>query len=152
MSQIHVAVARVIAARPETIYAVISDYRVGHPAILPKRYFTDYAVEQGGQGAGTAVRVTLKAFGSVNRFRLEVSEPEPGRVLAERDVDGGAATTFTLEPLAGGQQTNVTIATDFPGRSGLAGGVEKWIKSWVTQRIYAAELEQLAGYVRGRQA
>lgn len=152
MRQIHVTVSRVIAARPEAIYAVLADYQVGHPAILPKRYFTDYGVEQGGQGAGTVVRVTLKAFGSVNRFRLEVSEPEPGHVLAERDGGSGTLTTFTLEPLPGGEQTQVTIATEFAGRDGVAGSIEKPIKSWVTRRIYYEELEQLAGFVRGRQA
>jgi hypothetical protein len=37
---IHAEASMVIDARPEEIYAVVSDYRVGHPAILPRQYFT----------------------------------------------------------------------------------------------------------------
>jgi hypothetical protein len=44
----HVEVSSVMAARPEELYVVIEDYQVGHPAILPRQYFTELVVEQGG--------------------------------------------------------------------------------------------------------
>ena len=44
--------SEVINAPPEKIYAIISDYHEGHPAILPSRYFTEIVVTAGGQGEG----------------------------------------------------------------------------------------------------
>ena len=44
--------SEIINAPPEHIYAIISDYHEGHPAILPSRYFTKMVVTAGGQGEG----------------------------------------------------------------------------------------------------
>ena len=66
MSTIHVEVSDVIKARPEQVYAVLSDYRMGHPAILPKPYFTSLTVDEGGQGAGTRIQVHMKVLGALN--------------------------------------------------------------------------------------
>ena len=45
-------------------------------------------MEEGGYGAGTRIRVGVHLAGRKSSFRADVSEPEPGRVLA-RDRDGG---------------------------------------------------------------
>ncbi len=150
MTMLHAEYSEVIYARPEAIYAVLSDYEQGHPAILPKQYFTELEVEQGGHGAGTILRGALKVWGTEYRFHQIVSEPEPGRVLMETDLDNGQVTKFIVEPLDNGQRTRVTIASDFPPSPGLIGLTERWIKPAVTRRIYAAELAQLAAYVKGR--
>ncbi|MCI0395068.1 MAG: SRPBCC family protein [Chloroflexi bacterium] len=147
MSQIHVEASAVINARPEKIYGILSDYRVGHPAILPKPYFTELTVEEGGQGAGTVMRVRMKVMGVEVAYHLVVSEPEPGRVLVETDEAAGVVTTFTVEPLNGGQQSRVTIATDMRASPGLRGFMEKLMNPPVTRRIYRQELENLAEYV-----
>lgn len=55
MSQIHAQATAVIDAPPEVVYAILADYRADHPAILPKQYFAECAVEEGGQGAGTVI-------------------------------------------------------------------------------------------------
>jgi hypothetical protein len=47
-TMIHIKASRVFDARPEELYRVVSDYRVGHPAILPKQYFTELVVEHSG--------------------------------------------------------------------------------------------------------
>ena len=52
MSYYTAKASKVIDAPADQIYAVISDYHEGHPAILPTRYFTDMTVIQGGQGEG----------------------------------------------------------------------------------------------------
>jgi hypothetical protein len=39
LPDIHVSASAVIAAVPSVIYALIADYRQGHPSILPPRYF-----------------------------------------------------------------------------------------------------------------
>ena len=74
-----------LAAPPDRVYAVIADYDHGHPRILPKQ-FTGLTVEQGGVGEGTVIRVSMRVFGRRFEFRGFVTEPEPGRVLVERNV------------------------------------------------------------------
>ncbi len=103
MSTIHVEVSDVIKARPEQVYAVLSDYRTGHPAILPKPYFTSLTVDEGGQGAGTRIQVHMKVLGAERHYQFVIREPEPGRVLVESDEAAGVTTTFTVEPLDGGE-------------------------------------------------
>jgi hypothetical protein len=148
MKQIRVEVSHVIEARPAEVYAILADYRVGHPAILPKPYFTEVAVEQGGQGAGTIARVRMKVMGKEMVYRQVVSELEPGRVLREVDTTAGVATTFTVEPLNGGGRSRVTIATDAAISPGLTGWLERMFNPIVMRRIYRQELQQLAEYVR----
>lgn len=48
MNQMHIEQAAVIDAHPQEVYAVISDYRVGHQAILPRPFFSEMIVKQGG--------------------------------------------------------------------------------------------------------
>lgn len=151
MNTIHAEASRVIHARPEEIYAVIADYHVGHPAILPKPYFTGLVVEQGGQGAGTVVMTTMNIFGSQYRFHQVVSEPEPGRVLVETDMDTGQFSQFILEPLNGGTQTRVTISSEFPPGPGIRGLVERLTQPAIARHIYRKELNNLAEYLRRKQ-
>jgi hypothetical protein len=150
MHWIHAEASSVIDARAEEIYAVIADYHAGHPAILPKAYFSSLTVEKGGQGAGTIITGSVKVFGTAYPFRLLVSEPEPGRRLVETDTETGQFTHFILEPINGGAQTHVTIRSEFPPAPGLMGWLERLTKPAVTRRIYRAELQQLAQYMQHR--
>ena len=52
----------VIPAQAQKVYDLLADYRVGHPAILPKE-FTKLEVLEGGRGAGTKTRITMKSWG-----------------------------------------------------------------------------------------
>jgi hypothetical protein len=151
-NSIHVEVSSVIDARPEELYAVIADYQVGHPAILPRQYFTELIVEQGGQGAGTVLHGKVKVFGREYPFRQRISEPEPGRVLIETDLDTGQVTQFIVEPLTGSGLTRVTIASDFPRSPGLLGLLERLTRPLIVRDIYMKELRQLADYVRSKRA
>jgi hypothetical protein len=136
-----------IAAQPEAIYAVIANYRQGHPQIVPKPYFTKLEVEQGGVGAGTIVRVYMRVFGVDRVLRHQVLESEPGRVLVEQDMDADSATTFTVTPAEGGQ-TRLHIATEWAARPGVTGWLERVLTKRVLQSIYAKELRQLAAYIQ----
>lgn len=147
---IHVEASHIVDARPEDVYAVVSDYRVGHPAILPRQYFTRLDVEKGGQGAGTILRGALKVFGQEYTFHQEVTEPEAGRVIAETDIETGQYTSFTFESLNSGKQTRVTIVSDFPPSRGFTGFMEKFMKPAIIRKIYNAELQQLADYLRAK--
>jgi len=149
MSNIHVSVSRVIDAPADVIYGILSDYRAGHPSILPKPYFKELVVEEGGVGEGTVARVGMEVMGSQQTLRLRVTEPEPGRVLREEDAAAGVVTLFTVEPLAAGR-SRVTFDTDMPASDGLRGWLERRTTPFFMRRIYHAEQALLADMARTR--
>jgi hypothetical protein len=133
------------------VYSILADYREGHPHILPRRYFTSLAVEQGGVGEGTVIRFGMRAFGKTRESRATVSEPEPGRVLVETVLgDSGIVTTFVVEP--DGRRSRVTISTELNSAAGLRGLFERYATTKFLKRVYATELEQLNGFARERSA
>ncbi len=137
-----VAASAHIDAPASRVYAIIADYHAGHPSILPKA-FRNFVVEQGGVGAGTIIRFEVHAFGTVTRCRAIVSEPEPGRVLVETNVEPTTSpTTFTVEPAPDGG-CDVTFVTEATSRPGLAGAIERWLSTRFLKKLYAEELELL---------
>lgn len=148
MSIVHVEVSEVINATPAKVYAVLSDYRIAHPAVLPKPYFQELVVEEGGVGEGTVFRLRMKTLGVENRYRMTVTEPEPGRVLMEADEDAGVVTTFTVDPVGDGAQTRLTIATDTRLNPGIKGFIEKLFAPMMARRIYRKELSNISDYLR----
>src|SRR4030095_85973 len=83
MKEVHATASRTIRAEPGIVYAILADYRVGHPSILPQRTFLSLEVEEGGAGAGTVFRLRMKSFGTVREMRAKVAEPKRGRGLIE---------------------------------------------------------------------
>lgn len=152
MSTIRIQESRVVDAKAEAIYAVLADYRVGHPAILPKPYFTSMIVEKGGIGTGTEISGRIKVLGVEQVFRGVISEPEPGRILVEADPQAGTTTTFTLEPLSDSSQTRVTITTEMKASPGFKGLMERLMTPAIMRRIYREELQNLAGYMSSKRA
>jgi hypothetical protein len=135
-----------IPAPATVVYQLIADYRNGHPSILPAKYFGALSVLKGGYGAGTEIAFEMYPFGGklvATKSRARITEPHPGRVLVETDVERGIATTFTVEPV-GRDATWVEFATVLPMRAGLAGRIEKWLVTRLLRSIYVAELAQLA--------
>ena len=150
MTRARVAASSIIDARPEIVYAIIADYRNGHPRILPHEYFKKLEVEEGGVGAGTRTRFEMRVLGTTKSFHHVVSEPQPGRVLVESDVDGNSATTFTVVPHGGG--TEITIETEFQTRGGILGALERFLTAMMMRRIYAKELNNLSAYATTKSA
>jgi uncharacterized protein len=148
MNQYQIAVSKIIDANPADIYGVMSDYKVGHPAILPKAFFSKLIVLEGGQGAGTVIEVHMEVYGTKRVFHQVVSEPEPGHLLVEKDAEAGVTTTFTVEPLDGGKQSNVMISTISRTAPGMPGFLERLFTPLIIRRIYEQELENLDKYVR----
>lgn len=141
---VSVSAEAAIDAPPAVVYGLIADYRRGHPRILPSPYFQDLIVEQGsGVGAGTLIRYKARLGGVTRELRAQVTEPEPGRVLVETDLDTGVRSTFTVAPRDEGRGTHVTIATEFPPR-GLRGWLEAMFARRLLPKIYALELANLA--------
>jgi hypothetical protein len=106
MSQLCVSAERTVAAPAEAVYALLADYRHGHPSILPPA-FSNLTVLRGGTGAGTEIRFAMTLGGRKQLVEASVGEPEPGRVLTETYPDRGAVTSFTVDPL--GNQSRVQI-------------------------------------------
>ena len=148
MAYITTEVSEIIDARPEKVYQILADYHTHHPAILPQPYFTKLEVEKGGTGAGTIAHVYMNVMGVKTTFRLEVSEPEKGRIIQEKDKEADLTTTFTLDPVQDGSKTRVTIHTDARASKGIKGLIERWVNPSITRKIYQKELAILNEYAK----
>ena len=144
-----ITASAVIPARCERVYTLIANYHEGHPRIVPKQ-FSGMVVEQGGIGAGTVIRFQMSVFGKKQTFRAAVTEPEPGRVLVETDLDANrAVTTFTVDQGPAPADSRVTIATELKVRSGFLGIIEKSLGTRLLRPMYLRELENLARVATG---
>lgn len=147
MGQIQVHVTDDILAPPDVIYALLADYKHGHPHILPKNTFTNLQVEAGGIGAGTIISLSTRLGTITRQMRMAVSEPEPGTVLQETDLETQLVTTFTVQPKDRGDHARVTIATTWDSAPGLWGVLERLLAPGLLRRVYQRELSLLADYI-----
>lgn len=152
MGQISAKAVDILDARPEDVYATIADYHKGHPSILPTKNLYDLRVEQGGYGAGTVIRFKARVLGVEQSFHHRVSEPEPGRVLVEQDIEPGqnVTTTFTVTPLENGEKSQVEICTTLDASPGLRGLAERLLVPLTNPPIYRKELKLLETVARQR--
>jgi uncharacterized protein YndB with AHSA1/START domain len=146
MGTIHVSAEAAIAAPAPTVYTYLADMRE-HARFLPSA-FSDFEIESGGVGAGTVTRFKVTAGGRSRGYRMQVAEPEPGRVLTETDTDSSLVTTFTVTP--DGASCRVEISTRWEGAGGIGGFFERLFAPRVMRGIYADELQRLDVYVRER--
>ena len=142
MAQVRIEESAEVAAPPQVVWDILTDYREGHPRILPGA-FGPLRVEQGGQGDGTIIRFDMTVMGSTTHFHQSVSTPEPGRVLVESDVDGPNHTTFALTPHADGRRTRVTITSDVATPSGVMGAIQAGMIRLLIPPIFRDELGRL---------
>src|SRR5712692_9021870 len=152
MGKIITTAAAVLDAHPEDVYATIADYQHGHPNILPQENLYDLQVEQGGYGAGTMIRFKMKALGVEQTFYQRVSEPEPGRVLVEQDIDSvqNVMTTFTVTPVEHEQKSHVEISTTMNTSPGFKGFIERIIVPIMNPQVYRKELKLLEAAAQRR--
>ncbi|HEU4558599.1 MAG TPA: SRPBCC family protein [Longimicrobium sp.] len=144
MAEYIVTMSREIDAPAEKVYGIVADYVNGHPRILPPKYFTGLQVEKGGVGDGTIIRFGMKVMGKEYITRAAVTEPEPGRVLVETDLEGYVTTTFTTDPIGAGR-SRMTFSTRGRTRAGgILGALEKWFAVRFLPRVYTDELALLA--------
>ncbi len=148
MSRLQAKETAIINATPEQVYAVFRDYEDKHPRILPRDYFSEPVLEQGGQGAGTIFRVKVRVMGQETSYHMVVSEPAPGRTLVETDLDTGLVTTFSVLPTAQPQQAQVEIATIWDSQPGIAGLFERFLAPPVMRQIYRKELALLENFLQ----
>lgn len=151
MSKVQVQASLVINAPAQTLYNIMADYRVGHAAVLPP-VFKELTVEKGGVGAGTVIRVRTEMMGQSFNYHMVVTEPQPGRLLVETDINTGLSSSFRFEPLNGGAQTRMTIASEFVPSPGLKGVLERLMTPVMMRRIFTQEMHNVAAYVRQQPA
>ncbi len=147
MGTIRVEAQAVIDAPAPAVYGYVADHREHHPHFLPPA-FSDFEVEQGGVGAGTITRFKVTAGGRSRAYRMQVAEPEPGRVLTESDTGSSLVTTWTVTPV--GERSQVQIATAWDGAGGIGGVFERLFAPRVMRGIYLDELQRLNAYARER--
>jgi Polyketide cyclase / dehydrase and lipid transport len=149
MPPLHVSAERTVPAPAAAVYALLADYRAGHPRILPPA-FSDLTVLQGGTGAGTVIRFALRLAGRKQEIEARVEEPEPGRVLSEIYPEKSAVTRFIVEPV--GDQSVVRIETSWEASRGLAGLIEPLLTPRMFRKLYTQELDLIERWAIDRDA
>ena len=133
---------RSIDAPADQVYGYLADMHQ-HQRFLPPA-FSDFQVEQGGVGAGTVTRFKITAGGRTRSYRMQVSEPVPGRTLVETDTGSSLMTTFNVTP--NGDKSLVSIATSWDGAGAIGGFFERTFAPRAMQRLYLDELDRLNAY------
>lgn len=141
-----IRVSKVINAPRQAIYTVIADYRVGHNAIVPRPFFSDIVVEEGGYGDGSLISFEITVGGQTVPYRQRVSELENGRIIQEANVDNDGITQFILDPV-GDNKTEVTIYIQMEKPTGMFAFMERWITIAFSKWLFNKELNNLAEYV-----
>ncbi|MFR9752693.1 SRPBCC family protein [Nocardia sp. 004] len=107
----------VVAAQPQRVLEAIADYDTVRPRILSAHY-RDYAVLEGGKGAGTVAQWTLQATQKRSRNVHAVVSVSDSAVT-ERDSNSTMVNTWTVAPEGAG--TRVTARTTWQGAGGISG-------------------------------
>ena len=148
MTKHSLSASKLISSPAQRVYDLIADYRNGHPRILPKPYFVSLEVEQGGYGAGTIIHYQMQLMGRIQSFHSTITEPEPGHILVETEMNMGAVTTFSVHPHVNGQEAFVTITTTTDVPNGIIGKIQGWFTTQLLRPIYLKELDQLAAVAK----
>jgi hypothetical protein len=148
MAKHTISASKLISAPARSVDDLIADYRNGHPRILPKPYFVSLNVEKGGYGAGTIINFQMQLIGRIQSFHSMITEPEPGHILVETDLNAGAVTTFIVDPRSEGQEALVTIRTTTTVPDGMLGKIQGWLTTQLLRPLYEKELDQLAAVVK----
>lgn len=141
MGQVKASAERTIEAPAERVRELVADYAKVRPEILTEHY-RDYAVVDGGVGAGTKVHWILQATSKRSRDVLAtVTQPETG-TLVEADENSSMVTTWTVRE--SGTGSLVRVETTWQGAGGIGGFFERTFAPGGLQRIYDGVLGKLA--------
>lgn len=143
----NVAHTQTIPASPDRVWRVLIDYRVHHPAILPKDVFKGLEVLAGGIGAGTRFRLTMRMGGKDHVSEIAVTEPRPGSILVEGADDGSVVTTIALAPVDGGRGTQLTFDTAYTLPGGFFLPLQRWVTNQILRGLYRREMQNIAEYI-----
>lgn len=139
----------VIHAAAKDVYAVLADYNNGHPKIMPPQYCEGLNVLKGsGVGENSRIEAHFNIYGQRETLVMDVSEPEPGRILQEIDTKATNITRFIVDPID--QATcRVTLQTKIMKQTGIPPGptLDMWLKSFVLKQIFTEELKLLNDFM-----
>ena len=141
---IKVVAEREINAPADRLYRIVADYRQHHPHMLPPA-ISDLVVEEGGVGAGTVIRFSVTMGGRTTAFHSRVEEPEPGKVLAENDLDSDLITRFIVTSAVTGSIVRIESTWTPHGVQGL---FERFFAPRMLGSVYQQELALLDTYAR----
>lgn len=150
MARAYVQAERIVDAEPAAVYEVLADYTTHHPRIMPSDHFSDLEVESGGVGAGTVFHITTRVAGKRQRLHMRVTEPDPGSVLWETNLDTGVVTAFTVSGNGAGT-TRVRMSSEWEA-PGLRGWVDRLLTSQLMRRMFEQQLEELDRYLQSNEA
>jgi uncharacterized protein YndB with AHSA1/START domain len=142
MAKVVASTERSIDAPADEVYSYLADMHQ-HQRFLPPA-FSDFQIEQGGVGAGTITSFKITAGGRTRSYRMQISEPTPGRTLVETDTGSSLVTTFNVTPQ--GDKSLVSITTSWDGASGIGGFFERTFAPRAVERLYHEALDRLNTY------
>jgi hypothetical protein len=139
MARVTASATTTVSAPPERVLEFLRDYRERRPTILTDNY-SDYRVEEGGEGSGTVISYRFAAGGRERDYRLRVEESAGS--LEERDELSSFVSRWRFNPQPEG--TGVTLEASWEGAGGVGGFFERTFAPLGLRRIYAQVLERLA--------
>jgi uncharacterized protein YndB with AHSA1/START domain len=142
MAKVVASAERSIDAPADEVYSYLADMHQ-HQRFLPPA-FSDFQIEQGGVGTGTVTSFKITAGGRTRSYRMQISEPTPGRTLVGTDTGSSLVTTFNVTPQDG--KSLVSITTNWDGASGIGGFFERTFAPPAIRRVYLDELDRLNAY------
>jgi hypothetical protein len=140
MGQVSASSTVLINAEPDAVLKAVADYQTVRPKILSSHY-RDYAVLEGGQGAGTVATWKLQATESRVRD-VKASVDIAGHTVIEKDANSTLVTNYTVAP-AGEHGSSVTVKTSWQGAGGVKGFFEKTFAPLGLRKIQAEVLGNL---------
>jgi hypothetical protein len=108
--------------------------------IVPRPPLVSLVVENGGIGAGTAIRCRRRMMRRAQELRATVTGLEPVK-LVETIAATGVVTSFAVD--SAGERARVTISTDFQTRGGLLGRAEWFLNTRALWPVYVREIQLL---------
>ncbi|ANO24401.1 SRPBCC family protein [Mycobacteroides abscessus] len=130
-----------VAAPPERVFAVLSDYECARRALLPVEYYSDYHVYEGGRGEGAVVGWTLHFTKS--RFReMVIAVRADDFNLIESDLNSTLVTRYLVVPEGGSDvgHSLITVRTSWHGADGFIKYIERILAPAMMRKIHAAYL------------
>jgi polyketide cyclase/dehydrase/lipid transport protein len=140
MATVKASASEAVNVPPAQVLAFLRDYRESRPKILTEHY-SNYRVEQGGEGAGTIIAYHFAAGGRERDYRLHVEEGEDG-TLRERDEFSSFVSAWRVTPEAAGSR--VSLEASWEGAGGIGGFFERTFAPLGLRRIYGEVLDRLA--------
>ena len=140
----------IIDAPAHDVYKVLADYHHGHAQIMPPQFFDGMTVLKGsGKGEGTRIEARFSVYGIKDTLIMDVSEPEPGRILQEIDSKALNITRFIVDPIES-RRCHVTIQTHVMKPRGIFPSVDMWFKRIIMTNLYVEELKMLNQYMQSQ--